>query len=357
MKSTKQMKFFSRLMKVCIGNTLVSLLSIPFSVAISKLIANMLSAAIDGSVRKVIRLALWIILILTVYVVVSLISDNYLKRVNSKSRNCCRTDFMKLFLSNPLYRLHSADQGTVIQNINKDLEVVLNCYTGAYPGILAALVTIAAYLIFMLIQNPVVTAVLFVLGLIQLIPPMIIRNYIQVNYDECSKLDEQITDHITEGVRGFEVIKLYDLKNTWLGKLREFHGKYLKVGSRSSAAYAAEFSLSRFTENILLYGNYAVIGLFIMNGGCTMSFGVQALYLSGGLFGAIGAIAGNIPSLSLRKKSEERLAEWIPSESGGEEVVICEPFGDIDIKNISVRYDEHEVLRNFSLHFLLTAIT
>ena len=71
------------------------------------------------------------------------------------------------------------------------------------------------------------------MSLIQLIPPMIVKKYMQINYDQCEEVEAEITDHIIELVNGFEIIKMYDLKEWWQQKMSRYHKKYIRVGRKT----------------------------------------------------------------------------------------------------------------------------
>lgn len=62
-------------------------------------------------------------------------------------------------------------------------------------------------------QSPLMAASLLVISVLQLIPPIIVKKHMQINYEDCRKIEAKITDHMIEAVDGFETIKLYDLKS------------------------------------------------------------------------------------------------------------------------------------------------
>lgn len=336
---------------ICIGNTLLKLTALPFSMLIASLLSRIMALAMEGNTEAVVKAVLYSTAVITSAILTRLASDCCLKRLNAKRSSQCRTDFMRNFLHNPADLLHNVSQGAVVQNINKDLDIIINCYTQVYPDIISNVITVTAYIVFMIFRQPLVAFALFGLGLFQLIPPFIVRKYIQINYDNCSKLEEEITDHLSEAVKGFPIIKLYALKDTWLEKLSVLYRKYYKVGNRSSAALAAHSALSRCTETVLQFGSYIIVGLFILNQVCSMECGVQVLYLSFGLFAAINTIASSIPNVALRKTAENRMRKWIDESYSGNDCVIQRPFSQIQIQNVSVLYDEKEILQHIQCQF------
>ena len=76
--------------------------------------------------------------------------------------------------------------------------------------------------------------------------------------------------------------------------------------------------------------------------------GIQAIALSGGLFGSVKAVFDCIPQFSLVQKSEERLSKWF---SGNGSVYNCINTGTyaMSAQNVSYSYDSAMVLNNLNL--------
>lgn len=347
----KHIKIITNYKAICIGNTLLKLTTLPFSMFIATLISHIMTLAMEGNTEAVLKAVLYSATMITATILIRLTSDCYLKQLNANRSSQFRTDFMRIFLHNPADMLHDVSKGALIQNINKDLDTIINCYTQVYPDIISNAITVMAYIVFMILQQPFVAFALLGLGLFQLFPPFIVRKYIQINYDNCSKLEEEITDHLSEAVKGFPFIKLYALKDTWIEKLSVLYRKYYIVGNRSSAALAAHSSLLRCTETVLRFGSYIIVGLFILNQVCSFECGVQVLYLSSGLFSAINTIANNIPHATLRKTAENRMCKWTDVSNLGNDCVIRSPFSQIQFRDVSITYDEKEVFHHIQCNF------
>lgn len=111
-----------------------------------------------------------------------------------------------------------------------------------------------------------------------------------------------------EYYHGFDTIKIFELKQWCLDRLARLHKKYLRIGNRSEAAATAENSLDKLIENILTYGTYGLMGLFILKGYTELGTGVEAIALSGGLYAAAKSLFDTIPSFAVAKTAEGRMA-------------------------------------------------
>lgn len=347
----KHNKIITNCKAICVGNTLLKLTILPFSLLNAKLLSKVMSLAMAGDTKAVLSSVFTAIILITATILVRLLSNYWLKRLNAQRSIDYRINFIQVFLHNPAHLFHDVSQGAVVHNINTDLGTIINCYTQVYPDIFANLIIVIAYTVYMSLQQPVIAFTLLGLGLLQLLPPLIVRKYIQINYDNCSQLEEEITDYFAEAVKGFPLIKLYGLKNTWLEKLSILYRKYYKVGNRSSAALAVHSSLSRCTENILRFGSYITLGLFILNQVCSMESGVQLLYLSAGLFSALSIIANSIPNVVLRKTAEERMKKWTDEYDPTRENAVQKAFSKIQLQDVSVSYDKNEILHQIRFCF------
>ena len=169
----------------------------------------------------------------------------------------------------------------------------------------------------------------------------------QVNYDDCRKIEAQITDFTISAYRGFSVIKLYQLKDWWLQKLAVYHKEYAKIGNRSIYTNTAENVLNDTISMILKYGTYFLTGIFILLKQTDISLGVQAIALSGSLFSGVISIFSTIPHLAVAKKAEARLSGWVNKKP----VSAPENLNEILFSDVTKSIAEKTVLQNMTVSF------
>ena len=116
----------------------------------------------------------------------------------------------------------------------------------------------AAIYIVIIARLHLMTAALFTLiALIQLIPPIIVRRFLEQNCEDNQNIETEITNVILEAYHGFAVLKLYKLKDWYLKRLSGLNKKYLKIGNGGIYANTAEDTLNQFVSTLLKYGTYA----------------------------------------------------------------------------------------------------
>ena len=176
------------------------------------------------------------------------------------------------------------------ENLNDDLNAWAKRYMEGIPAMVSSGVGAAGYLGYMLYRSPAVAGTIFIISLVQLIPPLLVKRYMQVNYDRCRELEARITDHMAEAVSGFETIKLYGLKQWWMTKMSCLQREYLRVGNRSEAAASTQRVLYRLLDHILKYGTYAIMGMYALTGYCDFNIAVEGIVLSESMFAAVRRI-------------------------------------------------------------------
>jgi ABC-type bacteriocin/lantibiotic exporter with double-glycine peptidase domain len=186
-----------------------------------------------------------------------------------------------------------------IEKLNDDFNQVTQKKIKLYPELGSGILTTVIFFMFLCEQNWVIAFILLALSLLQIIPPMLIKRFLQVNYDNCREIEAKLTDFTVSGLRGFAEIKLYDLKGWWLEKLKGYHKDYSRIGSISIYANTAENTLKNFISTILQYGTYAILGLLLLNGYAEMDVCVETIALSGSFFAAVEAVFSSIPQLAV----------------------------------------------------------
>ncbi len=306
--------YFRKLKPLCIGGTWVRLIAIPVMLLSAHLLSDITAGATAGDVPAVLTKAALLFLVMTVFLGFRTWTDTLLARRREQALAQCRMHLLRQILQGKLPRLFRTDSGTLLEHLNDDLDAVTKRYTEHIPALVTSLLSAAAYLTALLLQSPVIAGSLLLISLLQLLPPLIVKKYLQVNYEACREMEARLTDHISQAVQGFDTVKLYDLKGWWLTGTEALHREYLKVGNRSTAAATAQQTVNSAVDNILRFGSYALMGMLVLKGVCTLAVVVQAIYLSSDLFSAVKGVFSAIPRFALASTAEKRLAPWMAAE-------------------------------------------
>ena len=274
-----------------------------FAMMLSKLVLD----AVEGQVKKVIFIGSIIVgftaVIKSIMIIVQIKSEKYI----FNTEHICKMNLYHKLLSNPLSVLYSMQEGNTIEILRDDFNTIISQYISVYPQLGVGVMTVIVYAVYLALKSPIIAITLCIIAILQIIPPIVVKKYMQVNYDNNRKIEAEITDYIIEGYRGFLTIKLYGLSKWWIEQLNMLYKKYKIIGNRSIYASELEQVLFNLVSNILTYGTYGIIGLFVLKKVTDLEIGIQAIALSTSLFTAVKSIFTNIPQCAIFKVAKERV--------------------------------------------------
>ena len=347
--------FWENLKWVCFGKTIIKIIAIPVTLITAWILSAIVNQAVSGEVGKVMEYSLFMLIFLFLFIAVQTISNILIGRRQSKAMNQCRMDFLERLLSTPLNQLFRADYGELTENLNSDLDTLTKRYTELYLVMISSALELAACFFFILFQSPVAAGSLLGISFLQFIPPIVVKKYMQINYDQCRDIEAKITNHVVEAVNGFEVIKLYGLKRWWQKRLADYHKEYLSAGRKTDAVAAVQRSMYRLLDHILKFGTYALMGIYAMLGYCAFSTAVQVIYLSSELFRSVKNLFSVIPEIAVTQNAAVRINKWMDPEDNGEKGslpgTVWPSAIPIVIRNLSYKYGKDTIICSLNYQF------
>lgn len=322
---------------------------VPMGILTAQLLSKVVSYAVGGEAWHVAKLGGCLLCIVVAEKLVGISIRIYYEKTSSAALHACKMELFRQFLANPMDVLFASDHGAAVERLNDDFNCIITRELSAYSSIWTGLITAAAYFCYLSSKKPLLALCMAAMSVLQIVPPLIVKHFLQVNYDNCREIEAEISDFTAEGYHGFATMKLYDLKEWWLDRLKALHGRYLKIGNRSEAACAADNILTQTVENLLTYGTYAMVGIFVLSGYTTMQDGVAAIALSSGLYAAVNRMTGAISQLSVAQIAHNRLSEWIAREPAGEAREL--KSGGISMDHLTFSYGEGNVINGISAEF------
>lgn len=329
---------------------LSSIISSGINIIQAKLMAFIVAEATVGNINKVFQVS---ILTLLIYLVQSL-AFSIFNVINEKKKQLaiqkCKMNFYQAFLNQPLHILHSEKHGNNIEKLNDDFNVFINYYLSTRTNIITNLIVAALYGIFIFFLSRVASICLLFIAFLQIIIPIIISKYLEINYENTRKIESSITDFYINSYKGIETIKIFGLSKLFLSKLEKLHKQYLKIGNIAEVTCSAQNSLEALVSNILTYGTYGIIGILILYKLLTLESGIQIIVLSGSFYAACNILFKTYPEYKVSKIAIKRLLPWFSfiAEKADERIYSLKR---ISIKNLSYRIDNHDVLSNISMVF------
>lgn len=285
-------------------------LPIPTGIITAQLMAEVVSCAVDGNAEKAGVLGISILCIGAAEKLAAVFITVRYEKAASAALHQCKMELYRLYLSNPLALLFSSNHGAATERLNDDFNHYTEKELSVFPSVMTGFLTAAAYLVYLSLKNPILAFILSGISALQVVPPLIVKRFLQINYDNNREIEEELSDFTAEGYHGFATIKLYHLEEWWLDRLKALHKRYLKIGNRCEATYSAERILKLTVENILRYGTCAMIGVLILSKHTAMQDGIAAITLSTGFYAAVNVMTGEISRLSVANAARLRLAQW-----------------------------------------------
>lgn len=350
MNSTNKLrKFFSQPLRlISILNIINSLVVIPYSLFNAKMLAEIVFAAINGRVNIVIKRSIFLLCFVFGYNLLLSVFGMFRSLKDMTAMQKCKIILYKHLLASPLDLMFKSTNGSILENLTDDLETVVSAQKSVYPGFVIAVLTTIVYFIYIGKQSLIIAITLLLLSLLQMIAPIIIRKYLQSSYDLNRDVEAKITDLTVTGYKGMATIKLFSLNHWFLEKMKHLHIEATNAGRKAEMVGAAQASMSSLVSNLMKYGMYVAIGIIVYVQKTTLDVGIQAIAISGGLFGAVNSIFQNILQFSLIKKSEERLEKWFERRNSLNVCTVNDNYA-LYLENILYKYEDNVVLNGLTL--------
>lgn len=328
------------------------LVPIPVGLLTAQLMAQVVDAATCGNTRTVLSVGGILAGVMLAAKLLLTLGNIGLERAKSRSLHRCSMKLYRQFLSNPLHALYDSEHGTSMEKLHDDFKTVTGYRINRLPGFWIGILTAVAYAGYLGLHSLLVAGILLGISLLQILPPVIVKKYMQVNYENCRQIEAKLTNWTVSAYRGFAAIRLYGLKQWWLAKFSAYHKEYLRIGNLSTLTGTAESSMYEFVDAVLKYGTYAVLGLLILSGKTTLDVGVQAIALSAGLFEAVKSVFSAIPEFGIANVAAQRLSDWfepvraeavLQDSSVQMKHVSCVLYGKAVFQNANASFDAEKL--------------
>ena len=311
-------EFAPALHRVCITAWILKLIPIPVGLWNARLLSHTVTGAVAGDSGSVLKTGAVLLLLLALTKAFDFAANEHYRKAVSQALHRCKLLLYRRFLSCPLSVLYNMEHGQAVEMLNDDFDTVTGKSLNLYPGFFTGIAAFAAYLAFLLVRNFPAALALFVISGLQVIPPLLTKTAFQQSYGDTRDIEAEISNCTLSYYNGFDTIRMFGLKQWCLERLARLHKSYLKIGNRSEAAASAETALDQLIGNILTYGTYGLMGLFILQGYTGLDAGVEAIALSAGLYSAAKSIFETIPSFAVARTADRRLALLYDTSSAPE---------------------------------------
>ena len=313
-RKTTKLLFEKELRAVSVMAWVMRLLPIPADLLTASLIAQAVSQATQGNAKKVLFTAALLMGTVLVMEVITAAAKIWYETSAAKAVQNCRMILYRQFLSAGSAKLFLSRQGESMERLHTDFEKVTQKNLAVYPALWTGILRMTVYLGFLGYQNRWIALALAGISLIQVIPPLIVKKYMQENYGDCREIEAELTDFALESCRGMAAIKLYQLSGWLMERMQDIHRRYTKIGNMSIYTGSAESAMKELFDYVLKYGTYGIAGAFVLFGTVSMETGIEAIALSVGLFQAVKMIFSVIPDFAVTRTAQRNLESWFDTE-------------------------------------------
>lgn len=328
----------------------LKLLHLPYGILIPILISTEVTNALAGRTKSVLTTAAGILAIVFCYTYFYGRLEIAFRKEKEQAVQACKMKQYRMIFSDSFEKLYHSGLGKNLENMKDDFNAVTELMTEHRPMFAASLAEAVLFGGYLCWKNPLVGICLILISLLQVIPPLLVKKYIQVNYDNCREIEGKITDYTVSAFQGFMTIKLYQLKDWWLSHLEELFQAYIKIGSNSIFANRSEVGMYAVLDHVLKYGTYCLIGVFVLFGKTNLETGIQAIALSGNIYAAVKSAFEIYPRFVESSRAQKRLEEW---ENASVPSTALPTRMEIEWRGVSFSYDK-PVLKNVTARMDLT---
>lgn len=328
----------------------LKLLHLPYGILIPILISTEVTNALAGRTKSVLTTAAGILAIVFCYTYFYGRLEIAFRKEKEQAVQACKMKQYRTIFSDSFEKLYHSGLGKNLENMKDDFNAVTELMTEHRPMFAASLAEAVLFGGYLCWKNPLVGICLILISFLQVIPPLLVKKYIQVNYDKCREIEGKITDYTVSAFQGFMTIKLYRLKDWWLSHLEELFQAYIKIGSNSIFANRSEAGMYAVLDHVLKYGTYCLIGVFVLFGKTNLETGVQAIALSGSIYAAVKSAFEIYPRFVENSRAQKRLEEW---ENASAPSTALPTRMEIEWRGVSFSYVK-PVLKNVTARMDLT---
>ena len=251
----------------------------------------------------------------------------------------------KYFDNNPVGRL--------VTRMTNDTETINEMYTSVLVNFFKNLFLMIGIVIMMIIINPVLTLLTFIVIPFILIAVYIFRHYARENYRRMRKVLASLNSFLSEHISGMKIIQIFNIEEK---KYKEFDG----VSEDLKNTYMKEIRIFGIFRPLMFMFYTASVCLVLLFGGNsiikgTMTFGTLFMffYYAGLFFDPVQELAEQFNILQSAMASSERIFKLLDEKNNiindPESIKIDRINGKIEFKNVWFAYnDEDWILKNVS---------
>jgi ABC-type multidrug transport system fused ATPase/permease subunit len=161
----------------------LKLLHLPYGILIPILISTEVTNALAGRTKSVLTTAAGILAIVFCYTYFYGRLEIAFRKEKEQAVQACKMKQYRTIFSDSFEKLYHSGLGKNLENMKDDFNAVTELMTEHRPMFAASLAEAVLFGGYLCWKNPLVGICLILISLLQVIPPLLVKKYIQVNYD------------------------------------------------------------------------------------------------------------------------------------------------------------------------------
>lgn len=218
MKKGKRL-FVEELGKVQRFSLGIKLLFVPYRLLIPAIVSWLVMESMRGKVLGVVQVGIVMLLVVTGFEFLNVRLLAKYKQIALREKQACKLKLFKAFFKNTRETLFCSGFGENLENVSNDFDVVTDRILEDSPAFWVCMAEVIIWEAYLFWKNPLTAAALLMIAFFQLIPPAIVKKYMQVYYDQCREIEGKITDFTVTARRGLLTLKMYRLQDWWLDRM------------------------------------------------------------------------------------------------------------------------------------------
>ncbi len=304
----------------------------------SKLIAEIIDVTACKKFEEMYHKS-FILLAIIVLPVFFLVVWNYFTKIClEKKKQRLRIDFYQYVCKNNISMLNALTYGEGKERINDDFNRVTDYYFEAVPKVIVSILTVLAYTFYIGANSLIVCITVTALACIQCIVPIVTTKFLKINYQEMRKVEEELTDYVIFSYKGYETIKMYDIRDRYMSKMKKIHKKFSQVGVGAELTATSENIMDNFMKHVLTYGCYAILGAYVIYGIIDVGTSAQIIVIASMFFYSYKKIFDYLQQKGICQVAISRLKEWTGDAENKRSINILEK--KVRMKGIEVRDED-----------------
>jgi len=330
----------------CSGlKTFEGFLVLIFTLACADLSAKLIGSAVKQDIKNLATRSAAFIILIFGFQVFFYFFDIFKNQKELKDKNVFRILVYKLLFKQELAKLLKMDHGKIHERLSKDLEKVMSFISDTLPAISTGIVAGTVYFFCITSFNKFLALIFLALSFAQLIPPYIIKRFLQQSYTKAAEVGEEWMNFVISGQNGLASIKVNGLKDWYSNKFNSINQKNVEVYSKNFIKVGQKEALNNSINALLTYGSYAIIGIFTLEKYISIEQAVITVVLSNNFFQSTGSIYRAFSEIFLFRQARERVSVLLP-DSIKKPVSLDEKADMFEVAELCFSYGKNVVFRN-----------